>query len=86
MNTNLYISLSVLLLCVLVPFSNAQTNTTFQVGVILDLGSLIGKIGLTSLSLAYSDFYAVHANYSTRLELHVRDSGGRASGAAATGK
>lgn len=36
------------------------------------------------MSLALSDFYTVNANYSTRLQLHVNDSSGRLSGAAAT--
>lgn len=46
----------------------------FHVGVILDLGSMVGKIAQTSISLAMEDFYAVHQNYSTKLALHIRDS------------
>ncbi|XP_073138976.1 glutamate receptor 2.8-like [Henckelia pumila] len=49
-------------------------NRTFQVGVILDFDSLVGRIGLTSLSLAMTDFYATNPNYTTRLVLHLRDS------------
>ncbi|RCV11765.1 hypothetical protein SETIT_2G212400v2 [Setaria italica] len=45
-----------------------------HVGVILDLGSLVGKIAITSISLALEDFYAAHQNYSTKLVLHIRDS------------
>nr|GMC73067.1 glutamate receptor 2.8-like [Ipomoea batatas] len=45
-----------------------------QVGVILDSDSLIGKIGSRYLSIALSDFYSLHSNYSTRLALHFRDS------------
>ncbi|CAN6167021.1 unnamed protein product [Urochloa humidicola] len=45
-----------------------------HVGVILDLGSLVGKIAITSISLAIEDFYAAHQNYSTKLILHIRDS------------
>jgi glutamate receptor, ionotropic, plant len=45
-----------------------------HVGVILDLGSMIGKIANTSISLAMEDFYASHQNYSTKLVLHIRDS------------
>lgn len=45
-----------------------------HVGVILDLGSLVGKIAITSISLALEDFYAAHHNYSTKLVLHIRDS------------
>ncbi|KAL8458831.1 hypothetical protein ACS0TY_036366 [Phlomoides rotata] len=76
--------LSLLLVALFASFSDAQTNTTFQVGVILDADSLVGRIGLTSLSLARSDFYTVNANYSTRLVLHVRDSGGQVTSAAAS--
>uniref|UniRef100_M8AUB0 Glutamate receptor n=1 Tax=Aegilops tauschii TaxID=37682 RepID=M8AUB0_AEGTA len=45
-----------------------------HVGVILDLGSIVGKMARTSVSLAMEDFYAVHRNYSTKLVLHIRDS------------
>ncbi|KAF2916287.1 hypothetical protein DAI22_09g106900 [Oryza sativa Japonica Group] len=48
----------------------------FHVGVILDLGSLVGKEARTSISMAVEDFYASHKNYRTRLVLHVRDSRG----------
>ncbi|XP_073147283.1 glutamate receptor 2.8-like [Henckelia pumila] len=64
----------------------AQTevvNRTFKVGVILDFDSLIGRIGLTSLSLAISDFYETNTDYTTRLELHLRDSKGEVIDAAA---
>ncbi|PIN15248.1 Glutamate-gated kainate-type ion channel receptor subunit GluR5 [Handroanthus impetiginosus] len=80
---NLYVlllSLLVVLLC------NARVQvpnyTSFQVGVILDLDSLVGSVGLSSLSLALSDFYSANTNYSTRLVLHVRDSRGQVIDAA----
>ncbi|GFQ07698.1 glutamate receptor 2.7, partial [Phtheirospermum japonicum] len=79
------LSFSLLLVSPLISLlCNAQTNTTFQVGVVLDVDSLVGRIGLTSLSLAASDFYSVNRNYSTRLVLHVRDSRRRVTGAAAS--
>ncbi|KAG8380245.1 hypothetical protein BUALT_Bualt07G0173200 [Buddleja alternifolia] len=59
-------------------------NNTFQVGVILDFDSGVGRIGLTSLSLALDDFYSINRNYSTRLVLHFRDSKGRVTDAAAS--
>ncbi|XP_073137095.1 glutamate receptor 2.2-like [Henckelia pumila] len=66
---------------------DAQTgvgfNRTFQVGVILDFDSLVGRIGLTSLALAMSDFYATNPNYTTRLVLHPTDSKGQVIDAAA---
>ncbi|CAD6219170.1 unnamed protein product [Miscanthus lutarioriparius] len=46
----------------------------FHVGVVLDLGTPVGKVARTSISIAVEDFYAVHPNYTTRLVLHVRDS------------
>ncbi|EYU45932.1 hypothetical protein MIMGU_mgv1a023751mg [Erythranthe guttata] len=53
---------------------SSPNNSTFRVGVILDLDSLIGRTGVNSLSLALSDFYSVNSNYTTRLVLHVRNS------------
>uniref|UniRef100_K3YZ13 Glutamate receptor n=1 Tax=Setaria italica TaxID=4555 RepID=K3YZ13_SETIT len=46
----------------------------FHVGVVLDLGTTVGKVAHTSISIAVEDFYAIHPNYTTRLVLHVRDS------------
>lgn len=67
-----------LLLLLLVDLGAAQNTTgkaaEFHVGVILNLGSLVGKVSRTSISLAIEDFYAAHQNYSTKLVLHVRDS------------
>uniref|UniRef100_A0A453KVT9 Receptor ligand binding region domain-containing protein n=1 Tax=Aegilops tauschii subsp. strangulata TaxID=200361 RepID=A0A453KVT9_AEGTS len=67
-----------LLLLLLVDPGVAQNTTgkadEFHVGVILNLGSLVGKVARTSISLAVQDFYAVHQNYSTKLTLHFRDS------------
>ncbi|XP_037434542.1 glutamate receptor 2.8-like [Triticum dicoccoides] len=47
-----------------------------DVGVILHLKSLVGKIARTSILMATEDFYAVHRNYTTKLVLHIRDSNG----------
>lgn len=60
-------------------------NTSFKVGVILDSESLIGSVGLTSLSLAIADFYSTNTNYTTKLELHLRNSKGHVIDAAAIG-
>lgn len=65
--------------------SNQEIASNFQVGVILDLDSLVGRIGLSCLSLALSDFYSAHPNYNTRLILHVRDSKGQIIEAASSG-
>uniref|UniRef100_A0A0E0M1H9 Ionotropic glutamate receptor C-terminal domain-containing protein n=1 Tax=Oryza punctata TaxID=4537 RepID=A0A0E0M1H9_ORYPU len=49
---------------------------TLDVGVILHLKSLVGKIARTSVLMAVEDFYAVHKNFNTKLALHIRDSNG----------
>ncbi|CDY48751.1 BnaA02g30120D [Brassica napus] len=47
-----------------------------RVGLVLDLGSVEGKIVGSSVSLALSDFYTVNSNYRTRIILSVRNSHG----------
>ncbi|PWZ13257.1 Glutamate receptor 2.8 [Zea mays] len=70
----------IVLLLLLLPGVAAAQNASgggmqeVHVGVILDLGSLVGKIAITSISLALEDFYAANQNYSTKLVLHIRDS------------
>nr|XP_048327496.1 glutamate receptor 2.1-like [Ziziphus jujuba var. spinosa] len=46
------------------------------VGVILNLASPVGQMAEGYISMAVSDFYAIHANYRTRLALSVKDSVG----------
>lgn len=81
----------VILLLLLVLSSGAAQNAAtspaeeFHVGVILDLGSLVGKVALTSVSLAVEDFYAACHNCSRKLVLHVRDSMGNDVQAASAG-
>ncbi|XP_010547164.1 PREDICTED: glutamate receptor 1.2-like isoform X2 [Tarenaya hassleriana] len=47
-----------------------------QVGLVLDMGSMEGKIIRSSISTALSDFYLVNSNYRTRVSVSVRDSYG----------
>ncbi|KAL4319274.1 hypothetical protein GQ457_18G003300 [Hibiscus cannabinus] len=54
-----------------------------NVGVVLDMDSLVGKIGMSCIDMALSDFYAAHPHYKTRLVLHTRDSIGDTVAAAA---
>ncbi|XVE53493.1 hypothetical protein DITRI_Ditri03aG0007600 [Diplodiscus trichospermus] len=54
-----------------------------NVGVVLDFDKLLGKIGLSCINMAISDFYATHASYRTRLVLNPRDSKMDVLGAAA---
>ncbi|VYS69694.1 unnamed protein product [Arabidopsis thaliana] len=47
-----------------------------RVGLVLDLGSLKGKIVKNSVSMALSYFYAIHNDYKTRVSVSVRNSHG----------
>ncbi|GKV03061.1 hypothetical protein SLEP1_g15428 [Rubroshorea leprosula] len=70
----------------------ATQNTTekatipVNVGVVLDMDDWVGKLGLSYINMALSDFYSIHSNYRTRLALNIRDSKGDVVGAAAAGK
>lgn len=83
------ISLSLLiLLCILnhkicaqsAPSENKNVNinnkTLVGLGVILNMESWTGKSIHWCITMAISDFYALHHNYRTRLLLHTRDSKG----------
>ncbi|GMY29118.1 glutamate receptor 2.1-like [Fagus crenata] len=62
-------------------------NTTIpvNVGVILNFDTWNGKMGLSCINMALSDFYASNSNYKTRLILNSRDSKDDVVGAAAAG-
>ncbi|KAK4485680.1 hypothetical protein RD792_008324 [Penstemon davidsonii] len=64
--------------------NNSSGTTLVNVGVVLDLDSLVGRIGMTSLSLALSDYYSIDRNFSAKIVLHVRDSNGQIIDAAAS--
>lgn len=75
------------------PFCTARTDpikmVNIQVGVILDIDStdsLVGRIGMCSLSRALEDFYSEHGDHKTKLVLNVRDSNDSVIGAAAAGR
>ncbi|KAF5936362.1 hypothetical protein HYC85_027491 [Camellia sinensis] len=62
----------------------AQNNTIpVNVGVVLDMNTWVGKMGLSCITMALSDFYASHGHYRTRLVLNTRDSKKDVVGAAA---
>ncbi|KAL7189340.1 hypothetical protein ACSBR1_039058 [Camellia fascicularis] len=64
----------------------AQNNTNpVNVGVVLDMNKWVGKMGLSCITMALSDFYASHGHYRTRLLLNTRDSKNDVVGAAAVG-
>jgi ionotropic glutamate receptor len=72
-------SLSFVLLCLLVALlAAAAAAEAANVGVILDLASITGKRWRTSITMAVEDYYAAHANSTTRVELHFLDSSGDA--------
>ncbi|CAM8898129.1 unnamed protein product [Rhodiola kirilowii] len=52
----------------------AAEYRTVNIGVLLDLETLLGKKSLSILSMALHDFYSSHAGYQTRITFHVRDS------------
>lgn len=47
-----------------------------RVGLVVDLGSVEGKLLKTSFTLALSDFYHIYSGYRTRVSVLVRDSRG----------
>ena len=51
-----------------------QMKEEVHVGAIVDMSSREGKIVESCISMAISDFYDVHHNYTTRVLLHTRDS------------
>lgn len=53
-----------------------QERVRVRVGLVLDLGSVEGKIVGSSVSMALSDFYAVNSDYKSRVSLSVRNSQG----------
>ncbi|XP_021852375.1 glutamate receptor 2.8 [Spinacia oleracea] len=55
----------------------AAQEIQVKVGVVLDTDTIEGKIGLSCINIAISDFYAVHPEFNTRIVLHVRDSKNR---------
>ncbi|KAJ9567211.1 hypothetical protein OSB04_003177 [Centaurea solstitialis] len=59
--------------------SKAQENESYKeipVGVILDMGSLVGKSVHSCITMALSDFYTVNSHYKTRILLHDRNTHG----------
>ncbi|CAI9764829.1 unnamed protein product [Fraxinus pennsylvanica] len=74
-----FLLLQLLISLLLLPSLGTEQNSTdgiinFQVGVVLDLDSPVGRTGQDCLSWALSDFYSFHRNYTTKLVLHLWDS------------
>ncbi|MBA0847649.1 hypothetical protein Goshw_020951 [Gossypium schwendimanii] len=49
------------------------------------MDSLVGKIGMSCMNMALSDFYATHPHYKTRLVFNTKDSMGDFVAAASAG-
>ena len=64
---------------------NIGSKQVVRIGVIADLESEIGKMTKNYMSMAISDFYAMNANYQTRLALSVKNSSKDAVVAASAG-
>ncbi|KAF8105652.1 hypothetical protein N665_0157s0218 [Sinapis alba] len=62
-----------------------QNQVHVRVGLVLDLGSVEGKIVRNSVSIGLSDFYTINSDYKTRLSLSVRNSHGEPLLALASG-
>ena len=84
--------LSILIIILLVSFgmrpvfSDSAGKEAVNVGVIVDYDKWVGKMGLSCIEMALSEFYASHGyNYKTRLMIHTRDSKQDVIGAAAAG-
>ncbi|XP_018444671.2 glutamate receptor 1.1-like [Raphanus sativus] len=56
--------------------SNYSVLEEVRVGLVVDLGSVEGKLLKTSFTLALSDFYHINSGYRTRVSVLVRDSRG----------
>ncbi|CAL5038465.1 unnamed protein product [Urochloa decumbens] len=76
---------SLLLFCFLLfvlfghlPAAGIELPVPVRVGVIINLASATGKRLQTSIRMAVEDYYSMHPNSSTRVELHFRHSPGDA--------
>lgn len=66
--------------------SSSNRIQEIEVGVIVDMGSWVGKTIHACISMAISDFYETNSHYTTRTVLHVRDSHGRPLGVLSAGQ
>ena len=74
MKMNSFALILSLQLSLLVNIVNAQPLVKVKVGVVLNTESIQGKLELTCINMAISDFYAAHPQSRSRIVLHVRDS------------
>ncbi|KAK7311929.1 hypothetical protein RJT34_10405 [Clitoria ternatea] len=65
---------SLVMLSLLLGLGMAEKKGTVKVGAVLNLGETVGKMGLSCINIALSDFYLSHSHYNTRLHFTIRDS------------
>ncbi|XP_015884529.3 glutamate receptor 2.8 [Ziziphus jujuba] len=67
-----------LIVCMRIFLATAESSTTtkiqINIGTIVNLDTWVGKVGLSCLNMALSDFHNSHPHYNTRLFLHINDS------------
>ncbi|GMJ12050.1 ARABIDOPSIS THALIANA GLUTAMATE RECEPTOR 2.1, glutamate receptor 2.1 [Hibiscus trionum] len=81
----LFISVRLSVGVAVVQSQNATAIVPVNVGLVLDMDSLVGKIGMSCINMALSDFYAAHSRYKIRLVLDITDSKDNVVAAAADG-
>ncbi|XP_009773887.1 glutamate receptor 2.7-like isoform X2 [Nicotiana sylvestris] len=62
--------------CMEMAMAQNRSTIPINVGVVFDMDAWVGKMGLSCISMALSDFYSSDhgSDYKTRLVLHTRDS------------
>ena len=70
--------------CVLLVATAGEAQNV-SVGVVLDMESWVGKMGLSCIHMSLSEFYEANSHYNTRIVLHPKDSAADVVGAAAAG-
>ncbi|XP_023536844.1 glutamate receptor 2.7-like [Cucurbita pepo subsp. pepo] len=68
--------------CVLLVATAGEAQNV-SVGVVLDMESWVGKMGLSCIHMSLSEFYEANSHYNTRIVLHPKDSAADVVGAAA---
>ncbi|KAK1412689.1 hypothetical protein QVD17_34134 [Tagetes erecta] len=53
-----------------------QSHKEMQVGVILDMGSEVGKVIYRCITMALSEFYKANPHYRTQIVFNIRDTKG----------
>ncbi|XP_074316527.1 LOW QUALITY PROTEIN: glutamate receptor 2.6-like [Silene latifolia] len=61
-----------LLWIVATTWATEDGKVVVNVGVIYDENDELGKMGLNSIQMAFSDFYNSHGDYNTRIALHTK--------------